>query len=163
MEKRDELDKSQDRRKSLTLAKRTKTTKFKEKTIEFKEDEDGPFTPVEIAKGISCAPGLPLSHRRTSEKLDSTSLPEKDMEKIIKDEIKDIEDFTRSKKPERRQLYILYKLLMNRKPFEFIWNDRYLIRLSKLLCCYRKSCVRRLCSNRYQEAEKKQRALKKGK
>ena len=68
-----------------------------------------------------------------------------------------------SAKPKKQQLYFLYKLIMNRKKFQFDFVDRTLNRLSFLFCCCRKKLLEKWCSERlFSTAEKRSRQFQKG-
>ena len=61
-----------------------------------------------------------------------------------------------SAKPKRQQLYFLYKLIMNRKMFQFKCGDRMLHKLGKLFCCCRKaSFIQNRCSKKFAHADKR--------
>ena len=69
-----------------------------------------------------------------------------------------------SKKPKSQQLYFIYKLMMNRKKFEYKPSERVYYWVSKLLCCFRKRFMERgRCSKQFKLADKKKRLLESGK
>ena len=86
---------------------------------------------------------------------DGFELDAESMEKFVKDNTK---KRYISEKPKPQQLYFLYKLIMNRKKFQFSLSDRLLIAIGKLCRCCRKNCPRR-----YSLAEKHAMLYKRGK
>ena len=86
-------------------------------------------------------------------------LTEEQMEKFVKTGIK--KPYI-SGKPKKQQLYFLYKLIMNRKLFQFNFIDRQLDRFAKIFCCCRKKLIEKWCSKRFKSAEKHRKLFKKG-
>ena len=84
---------------------------------------------------------------------DEIDLDEIQMESFVKNGIK--KPYI-SPKPKKQQLYFLYKLIMNRKKFQFNFTDRVLHRLDKVLCCFRKKLIEKRCSRKFAEAKRQQ-------
>ena len=64
-----------------------------------------------------------------------------------------------SEKPKRQQLFFLFKLILNRRGFEFKFREMVLLEISKFLCC----CKKRLTStSRFKEAKSRERSFDKG-
>ena len=85
------------------------------------------------------------------------------MEKFVKHGIK--QPYI-SIKPQKQQLYFLYKLIMNRKMFHYSCTDRILVffnRISTIFCCCKKRKIKNCCSKRFNSAEKQNRLFTKGK
>ena len=87
-------------------------------------------------------------------------LNEEQMEKFVKTGIK--KPYI-SVKPKKQQLYFLYKLIMNRKLFQFNFIDRQLHSIGKIFCCCRKKLIEKWCSKRFKSAETRRKLFKKGK
>ena len=86
-------------------------------------------------------------------------LNEEQMEKFVKTGIK--KPYI-SVRPKKQQLYFLYKLIMNRKLFQFNFIDRRLHSIRKIFCCCRKKLMKKWCAKRFKSTEKKTRLFKTG-
>ena len=87
-------------------------------------------------------------------------LNEEQMEKFVKTGIK--KPYI-SVKPKKQQLYFLYKLILNRKLFQFNFIDRQLHSIGKIFCCCRKKMIENWCSKRFKSAETRRKLFKRGK
>ena len=89
-------------------------------------------------------------------KFDELILPDKQMKKFIR---KGVKDFHYSDKPTRQQLYYLYKLIINRRPFSYSWGDWLRSCLIKSCLC----CKLKKSTNKFMQAYENDKIYQRGK